>query len=70
MFSYLSNGRKLFSPNTKASQLSCLEGFKALTVMWIVLSHVYAFQVTAPNFCLGNIIQVYFLYTLTFSIFD
>lgn len=58
MFSYLSNSQKLFAFHKSSSQLSCLEGFKALTVMWIVLAHVNAFQSATPIFYFGKIIEV------------
>lgn len=66
-FSYLSNGTKLFTFD-QTSKLSCLEGLKTLTVMWIVMGHTYAFQVNAPIFYFGQLVEVKTLVTYFFGL--
>ncbi|XP_015839398.1 nose resistant to fluoxetine protein 6 isoform X2 [Tribolium castaneum] len=47
-FSFLHNGRKLFSSSKNSNQLLCLNGIKALSMMWIIIGHEYSNAGNAP----------------------
>jgi peptidoglycan/LPS O-acetylase OafA/YrhL len=40
-FSFFTNGRKLIKSTTNPEQLLCLNGMKAISMMWIVMAHEY-----------------------------
>ncbi|CAH1378595.1 unnamed protein product [Tenebrio molitor] len=54
-FSMYTNGKKLFRLGN-SQQLECLNGIKALSMLWVVLGHVYMAYVFVP---LDNYIDVY-----------
>nr|XP_015839405.1 PREDICTED: uncharacterized protein LOC107398736 [Tribolium castaneum] len=55
-FSFLYNGRKLFSSSKNSDQLLCLNGIKALSMMWIIIGHEHANAGNAPwsNFLMAK----------------
>jgi hypothetical protein len=40
-FSFFTNGRKLIKSTTNPEQMLCLNGMKAISMMWIVMAHEY-----------------------------
>jgi hypothetical protein len=47
-FSFLSNGRKIFRSTKNPDQLLCLNGIKAISMMWVVIGHEYSDIMNAP----------------------
>jgi peptidoglycan/LPS O-acetylase OafA/YrhL len=62
-FSMYTNGKKLFRLGN-SQQLECLNGIKALSMLWVVLGHVYMAYVFVP---LDNYIDVYNWLDSTYS---
>ncbi|XP_015839401.1 nose resistant to fluoxetine protein 6-like [Tribolium castaneum] len=47
-FSFLFNGRKLFRSSKNSEQLLCLNGIKALSMMWVIVGHDFSNAMSAP----------------------
>ncbi|KXZ75923.1 hypothetical protein TcasGA2_TC031628 [Tribolium castaneum] len=62
-FSFYTNGKKLFRLGN-AQELPCLNGIKALSMLWVVLGHVYMAYVFVP---LDNYLDVYNWLDSTYS---
>ncbi|XP_064214043.1 nose resistant to fluoxetine protein 6-like [Tribolium castaneum] len=54
-FSFLNNGRKLFRSSKNSDQLLCLNGIKAISMMWVIIGHEYSNAMTAP---LSNLFSI------------
>ncbi|KAJ3644142.1 hypothetical protein Zmor_026814 [Zophobas morio] len=54
-FSVLTNGRKIFKSTTNPDQLLCLNGIKAISMMWVIIGHEYSNALDAP---LSNVLDV------------
>lgn len=48
-FSYLSNGKSFLATEKRPNQLTCVEGMRTISIMWILLSHAYGFKLRAPH---------------------
>ncbi|XP_044262889.1 nose resistant to fluoxetine protein 6-like [Tribolium madens] len=47
-FSFLHNGRKLFRSSKNSDQLLCLNGIKAISMMWVIIGHEYSHVMNVP----------------------
>ncbi|XP_015839400.1 nose resistant to fluoxetine protein 6-like [Tribolium castaneum] len=47
-FSFLHNGRKLFRSSKNSDQLLCLNGIKAMSMMWVITGHEFSNVMFAP----------------------
>ncbi|PSN40343.1 hypothetical protein C0J52_17060 [Blattella germanica] len=56
-FSWYTNGKKLFQTNNTQGSMACLHGIRFLTVVWIVIGHIYFFTVTIPVVNMLNMIH-------------
>jgi peptidoglycan/LPS O-acetylase OafA/YrhL len=46
-FSVLSNGRKIFQASKNPDQLLCLNGIKAISMMWVIIGHEYSLVINS-----------------------
>ncbi|XP_064213937.1 nose resistant to fluoxetine protein 6-like [Tribolium castaneum] len=56
-FSFLHNGRKLFRSSKNQDQLLCLNGIKALSMLWVIIGHEYSSGGNAP---FSNLFGLYY----------
>uniref|UniRef100_A0A6P7GYN7 Nose resistant to fluoxetine protein 6-like n=1 Tax=Diabrotica virgifera virgifera TaxID=50390 RepID=A0A6P7GYN7_DIAVI len=49
-FSVYTNGKKLFQVSKRVSPLSCLDGIRVISMIWIVMLHTYSVYTTGPVF--------------------
>ena len=54
-FSAVSNGSKLLSSTSNPDQLLCLNGIKAISMMWVILGHVY---LSSTQGTMGNVVDI------------
>ncbi|XP_044262890.1 nose resistant to fluoxetine protein 6-like [Tribolium madens] len=54
-FSFYHNGCKLFRSSKNSDQLLCLNGIKAMSMMWVIIGHEYSNVLTAP---LSNLLDL------------
>ncbi|KAJ8956800.1 hypothetical protein NQ318_014214, partial [Aromia moschata] len=49
-FSAYSNGKKLFSITNNSTELSCLNGIRVLSMIWVVVGHMFMMMILSPLF--------------------
>ncbi|RZC36860.1 nose resistant to fluoxetine protein 6-like [Asbolus verrucosus] len=54
-FSILTNGRKIFTSTANQDQLLCLNGMKAISMMWVIIGHEFSLAI---NGALSNILEI------------
>ncbi|KAJ8916787.1 hypothetical protein NQ315_005792 [Exocentrus adspersus] len=47
-FSVYSNGRKLFRISKNSGELTCLNGIRFLSMMWVIIGHIFSMVYMAP----------------------
>lgn len=59
-FSLLTNGKKIVKIRNRPGQLLCLNGIKAISMMWVILGHGYSLSLNAAISNLLHIREVNF----------
>ncbi|XP_057656204.1 nose resistant to fluoxetine protein 6-like isoform X2 [Diorhabda carinulata] len=56
-FSVFSNGKKLFSISKRASNLSCLDGIRVISMFWIIILHTHSVYTSGPVFNSKDVVE-------------
>ncbi|CAG9831886.1 unnamed protein product [Diabrotica balteata] len=57
-FSVYTNGKKLFQVPKRLSPLSCLDGIRVISMIWIVMLHTYSVYTTGPVFNSKDVVNL------------